>query len=59
MGDELPLVDATALGEGAATVPAGFDDTGMGCGSWMEEASFHNVQVQPLQRSYSSAIRRK
>src|SRR3954454_14199317 len=29
--------------------PAGFDYTGADCRSWMEEAGFQNVQIQPLQ----------
>jgi hypothetical protein len=39
--------------------PAGFDYTGADCRSWMEEAGFQNVQIQPLQGPYSAAIGRK
>jgi hypothetical protein len=45
--------------EGTATDPAGSDYTGVDCRSWMEEAGCQNVQVLPLQGSYSAAIGRK
>jgi SAM-dependent methyltransferase len=39
--------------------PRGFDYTGADCLSWMKEAGFQDVQLQPLQGPYSAAIGRK
>ncbi|WP_262299886.1 acetylserotonin O-methyltransferase [Microvirga sesbaniae] len=39
--------------------PAGFDYTGADCRTWMAEAGFQDVRIQPLQGPYSAAIGRK
>jgi SAM-dependent methyltransferase len=39
--------------------PAGFDYTGADCKSWMREAGFRDVRIEPLQGPYSMAVGRK